>query len=317
MRPMKTHTPYSMIPWLLASASLLGTADATHADAARAAITAQSQQLMSAIEKGDVAAVADLFAPDATLSVPMSPGFISGRERISGFWQAALGGGLKRLILAPLDLEGDGNLRVETGNYQAIGPEQRELGHGQYLLVWVKDAGVWKISRDFAHADAAPVAESGASRSSAAVADRVGLPSGYATRFNVLGETLYDELHGLTTVFANDLAAAAAKTEAAHYPDGSVILMEFAEAQRDGEGQLLRDSRGQPLKGPIMHVDVMRRGAGFGADYGANRAGEWEFASYRADGTPLIPASSTEQCAACHLKAGAQKDFVFRQRSWE
>ena len=38
---------------------------------------------------------------------------------------------------------------------------------------------------------------------------------------------------------------------------------------------------------------------------------------YRADGTPLIPAGSTEQCAACHLKAGAQKGFVFRQRSWE
>ena len=54
----------------------------------------------------------------------------------------------------------------------------------------------------------------------------------------------------------------------------------------------------------------MRRGGGFGEVYGASRAGEWEFASYRADGTTLIEPANAVQCAACHLKAGAEKDFV-------
>jgi len=147
-------------------------------------------------------------------------------------------------------------------------------------------------------------------------ADRVGFPARYRTQFRVMGGTVSNDAHGLTTVYANDLAAAAAGTEAHDYPYGAVILMEFAEPQRDGEDQLLRDARGQPIPGPILHIDVMRREAGFGAGYGASRAGEWEFASYRADGGTLIPSSQGAHCAACHLKAGAEKDFVFRKRSW-
>jgi ketosteroid isomerase-like protein len=298
-------------------ASFLGTAGASRPDAARAAIVAQSQALMVAIETGDAAAIADLFSSEAKISVSMSGGVVSGRESIKSFWQAALGGGLKSLVLAPVDLVGDGGLRVETGTYQAFGVDHRELGHGQYLLAWVKEAGVWKISRDFAHGDSASSPTPGGTTGAVRVPDRVGLPAGYATQFRVLGGTVHDELHGLTTVYANDVASAVANTEAANYPNGSVILMEFADPQRDGEAQLLRDARGQPLKGPVTHIDVMRRGGGFGEVYGASRAGEWEFASYRADGTTLIAPANAEQCAACHLKAGAEKDFVFRLRAWE
>lgn len=39
------------------------------------------------------------------------------------------------------------------------------------------------------------------------------------------------------------------------------------------------------LKGEIEHVDVMKRGKNFGEAYGAHRAGEWEFAGYKLDGT--------------------------------
>jgi hypothetical protein len=204
---------------------------------------------------------------------------------------------------------GEGNLRIESGSYRAMGADGRELGHGQYLLVWVKEKGGWKIGRDFAHGDGAPP--------SARVPDRVGFPRDYAAQFQVLGGTTYDEGHGLTTVYANSTAASAAGAEQANYPDGSVIVMEFAEPLRDGEEQLLRDAHGQPLKGPVAHVDVMRRGAGYGESYGASRAGQWEFASYRADGSTLIAPAAAGHCAACHLKAGPQKDFVFRQRSWE
>jgi len=147
-------------------------------------------------------------------------------------------------------------------------------------------------------------------------ADRVGLPADYRTQFRAMGGTVVSDTHGLTTVYVNDPAAAAAATEAQAFPYGAVILMEFAEPQRDGEEQLLRDASGQPIPGPILHIDVMRREPGFGAGYGASRAGEWEFASYRADGGTLVPSSQGAHCAACHLKAGASKDFVFRKRSW-
>lgn len=302
-----------MVIFFASLASVFGTAGAARSDAARAAIAAQSQALMAAIEKGDAAAVADLFTKDATLSVPMSKGVVSGRAGIASFWQAALAGGLGRLVLAPADLVGDGNLRVETGTYQAYARDGREFGRGQYLLAWAREDGTWKISRDFAHGDTPPVATPTAAQGP----DRVGLPPDYSTRLRALGVSSYDDRHGLTLVYANELAAAAAGTEAAHYPNGSVIVMEFAEPLRDGEDQLLRDARGQPLKGAITHVDVMRRGSGFGEAYGASRAGEWEFASYRADGTTLVAPANAVHCAACHVKAGADKDFVFRLRSWE
>jgi uncharacterized protein (TIGR02246 family) len=306
---MKAPNLMSTVIFFASLACLLGTAGAARQDAARTAIAAQSQALMDAIEKGDSTAVANLFTLEAKLSVSMSGGVKSGRAAIASFWQAALGGGLKRLVLTPADFVGDGNLRVETGSYQAFGADRSELGRGQYLLAWVKEEGTWKISRDFAHGDTAPIRSQ--------VPDRVGLPPGYASRMQLLGGTRHDDKNGLTTVYANELAASVVNTEAAHYPNGSVILMEFAEPQRDGEDQVLRDARGQPLKGSITHIDVMRRDGGFGEIYGASRAGEWEFASYRADGSTLIAPANAVHCAACHLKAGSDKDFVFRQRSWE
>jgi ketosteroid isomerase-like protein len=309
---MKTPTPISMVIFFASLACAFGTAGAARPDAARSEIAAQSQALMAAIEKGDAAAVAKIFSLEARISVPPG-GVVSGRAGIASFWQAALGGGLKGLVLTPADLVGDGNLRVETGTYQAFGADRRELGRGQYLLAWVKEEGTWKISRDFAHGDAAPVATPVTSPASGGS----GLPADYARRLRLLGGTRHDDRQGLTTVYANALAASVANTETAHYPDGSVIVMEFAEPLRDGEDQLLRDAQGQPLKGSITHIDVMRRGGGFGAAYGASRAGDWEFASYRADGSTLIAPANAVHCAACHLKAGAEKDFVFRQRSWE
>lgn len=141
-------------------------------------------------------------------------------------------------------------------------------------------------------------------------------PANYRTALRKMGDTVYDEKFGLSTVYVNEPAASVVPFSQARFPDGSVILMEFAQPQRDGEGELLRDAKGAPLRGEIAHIDVMRRVAGFGAAYGDDRAGEWEFSSYRADGTTLVAPASGAHCAGCHRNAGADKDFVFRTRSW-
>jgi hypothetical protein len=217
---------------------------------------------------------------------------------------------MKSLTLTARDLEGVGDLRIETGTYAAFGANHSELGHGEYLLVWKREDGAWKIHRDYGHPGGA------VSAMKAGAVDRVGLPRDYATPMRRVRDTIYDEKSGLTTVFANDLAAATDGFSQQRFPEGAVILMEFAQPQRDGEGELLRDAHGTPLKGPIDHIDVMRRGAGFGAAYGAERAGEWEFASYRPDGSVRVASDNAAHCAACHRNAGADKDFVFRTRPW-
>jgi len=149
--------------------------------------------------------------------------------------------------------------------------------------------------------------------------DRVGFPSGYRAAFKLLGAGagggggMKDAM--VHTAYANGLAAAAIAGSSLPFANGSVIAMEFATPLKDGEGELLRDEQGIPLPGEVVRVDVMRRGPDYGAGYGESRAGEWEFASYRPDGAPMMPPVNGAQCAGCHRKAGAENDFVYRMRS--
>jgi ketosteroid isomerase-like protein len=310
MRAMKTPT-YVTLTMMLCWFAFYGTSDAAQQDAAHAAIQARSQAFTAALASGDAGAAAQFFTTDARFSVTGIEGVLVGRPAIEKFWQSALGV-VKGLTLAATEIDGRGDLRVETGAYTAYGANQAELGRGQYLLVWKREDGDWKIHRDYGHADTTTPA---ATTSSAAI-DRVGFPADYARKLRRVSDSAYDEKFGVSTVFANELAASAPGFSQARYPNDAVIMMEFANPQRDGEGELLRDARGTPLKGEIVRIDVMRRGAGFGEKYGESRAGEWEFASYRPDGSFLQSPDKTAHCAACHRNAGADKDFVFRTRPW-
>ena len=52
----------------------------------------------------------------------------------------------------------------------------------------------------------------------------------------------------------------------------------------------------------------------FGAAYATKRSGEWEFVEYRVDGSYITPPQKSATCAECHIKAGAEKDFVYKGR---
>jgi hypothetical protein len=110
----------------------------------------------------------------------------------------------------------------------------------------------------------------------------------------------------LLVVYANEQAASITAPERRPYPHGSVFVAEWRHA--------VAGANGQPAPGALIQVDMMRRGPGFGAVYGESRAGEWQFARYRADGAPLVAEDRAEACAACHRNAGAERDFVFAGR---
>ncbi|HEV7606911.1 MAG TPA: SgcJ/EcaC family oxidoreductase [Steroidobacteraceae bacterium] len=280
---------------------------AAQSDRTRAAIAAQSQAFMDGMARADASAVAQLFTPDAKLIVSGVDREIAGRSAIESFWQSALNGGVKELRLATIDLDGEGALRVETGTYQAIGAGGSELGRGRYLFVWKKEAGTWKIHRDIGSANP-PLA------GATSTPDRVGFPRDYRTVLKLLSVAEKQNEPSITTAYGNDLAASITSSSQLPYPNGTVIAMEFAHGVRDGEGQLMHDAKGSPLKAEVARVDVMRRESGYGMGYGESRAGEWEFASYRPDGTTLLAPENSASCAACHLKAGAERDFVYRVR---
>ena len=127
--------------------------------------------------------------------------------------------------------------------------------------------------------------------------DPVGHPAGYKTFESVRSmDRPTEPTHG--TVFLNPKAASITKA-GEPYPFGSVIIMEWRKGGKDGE---------------IARLDVMRKERGYGGAYGADKNGDWEYASYSPDGTLITDAAAALACAKCHLKAGAAKDFVYRSR---
>lgn len=144
--------------------------------------------------------------------------------------------------------------------------------------------------------------------------DRVGFPRDYTTKFSVLRTSLRDEGAKIVTVYGNALAAAVTNKTQLPYPYGSVIVMETALTRKSPEGKPLKNAAGNLEKETVSGLHVMRKEKGFGENYGAKRSGEWEFVEYKPDGTFITPPAKSASCAECHIKAGPEKDFVYRGR---
>ena len=144
--------------------------------------------------------------------------------------------------------------------------------------------------------------------------DRVGFPADYENSFKLLRKFNRAQPRNLITVYANAPAAEVSATEELPYPNGSVFVMEFAEVPIGPEGKPLFDAGGKFKKGKVTSIHVMRRGDKFGEAYGPLRTGEWEYVEYRPDGSTLTAPKDSFTCAACHLQAGATRDWVYRGR---
>jgi chitinase len=151
----------------------------------------------------------------------------------------------------------------------------------------------------------------------APTADRVGFPKDYATTFAVLRTVDQPEKQQVVTVFGNHQAASVRRTDDLPYPYGSVIVMETAGALKDEQGKPRLDDKRHFKKGDVAGLHVMRREKGFGEAYGNNRTGEWEYVEYRVDGSYITPPGKSFVCAECHVKAGRDRDFVYRGRVFE
>jgi hypothetical protein len=154
--------------------------------------------------------------------------------------------------------------------------------------------------------------EMGSAPATGPAEDRVGLPdySGFTHLRTFYGA----QQRRVGTVYAN--AGAASVTDLANlpYPHGSIFVVEWRRALTDPAGAPLRDSAGSVRSAEVVQIDVMRREPGFGAAYGAVRTGDWEYVAYRPDGGHFVAPGQSSQCAACHMRASAGRDFVFRGR---
>lgn len=121
----------------------------------RRAIETNTKQFVEAFNKGDAAAVANMYTIDARL-LPPNSAMVEGRANIQKFWQGAITAGLKMVSLDPMTVETQGNIAVEVGRYTATAPGAggaTSTDKGKYVVVWKRQGGNWKLSVDIFNSD--------------------------------------------------------------------------------------------------------------------------------------------------------------------
>ena len=94
-------------------------------------------------------------------------------------------------------------------------------------------------------------------------------------------------------------------------PEGTVIAMAIYGAQVDDKGVPVKDANGRFVKSKLGGVTVMEKRKGWGAGVPDEwRNGDWQYASFTADGKPNEKANAgIKACFVCH-KPHEKQDFV-------
>jgi len=143
--------------------------------------------------------------------------------------------------------------------------------------------------------------------------DRVGYPDGYQDTYSLLYALDRPDTRRILVTYGNAQAVSVQRGEQGNYPYGSIIVQETWTVRVDAQGNPVLDGSGRFQKDQLTgNIVVMRKEAGFGAEYGNIRTGEWEYIAYRVDKSVGTPPQNTGICANCHLQAGGGKDWVFR-----
>jgi plastocyanin len=144
--------------------------------------------------------------------------------------------------------------------------------------------------------------------------DRIGFPANYETTFTKVLTVDRPDNGQIRAIWVNQAAARTQWWEPYQY--GSVILFESWTSRRDAGNNLMLDENGRLIPNALTTIFVKRKEPGFGADYGPNRNGEWEYVAYRPDGSVQTAPQNTGACAVCHLQAGPPADWTFRRKAF-
>ena len=116
----------------------------------------------TALESGDAAAAAAVYADDATLVAPAAA-VVHGRAAIERFWQTGVETGIDRVEHAVLELTRQGNVAFEVGEYALhVAPESGAavVDRGRYLIVHrAEPDGTWRRCAEMFSPDRPPSLE--------------------------------------------------------------------------------------------------------------------------------------------------------------
>lgn len=113
----------------------------------------------SAVNRGDMQAVAALYTEDAVLLPPNHP-LVRGRADIGAFFGGLAALAPRDVVLTSDEIEGCGDTAYEVGRYQmSLQPPgaSRMTDRGKYIVIWKRQPdGSWKIARDSFNSDLPP-----------------------------------------------------------------------------------------------------------------------------------------------------------------
>jgi uncharacterized protein (TIGR02246 family) len=113
----------------------------------RASIEANNKRWEKAARQGNAAGIAALYTRTAKLILPNNK-VVSGRKAITDYWQAAIDAGFKGMKLTAVEVEAHGDIAYEVGRYSVPGQGGKVFGAGEYVVIWKRANGQWKLHRD-------------------------------------------------------------------------------------------------------------------------------------------------------------------------
>lgn len=157
MRSCRIHPLWPA--FALAALGSASFAQASQVDPARAPVEKQGLAFAEAFNRGDIVAVAAMYAEDA-IAFPPDSAMVRGRPAIEALWKGARDSGIKAVTFNVEDVQSAGNLAVEVGTavlkiQPANQPETSQTI--KYVVVWkCQKDGAWKLHRDIWNGMPAP-----------------------------------------------------------------------------------------------------------------------------------------------------------------
>ena len=134
--------------------------------------------------------------------------------------------------------------------------------------------------------------------------ERVAFPAGYQDSFvNYLDVDRMDRKR-VRKMYVNSQAHEAAKA-GEELPDGTILIMEDHDAEKNADETLMTDADGRLIaEDAVTNLFVMEKRAGWDTDNG-----HWEYAWFLPDGSRKADAKF-EGCFSCHANR-AERDYNF------
>ncbi|TGE14742.1 YybH family protein [Hymenobacter elongatus] len=119
----------------------------TTATSVRDEIRRANDTFEASFERGDAAAIADLYTSAGVL-LPTGLEPIEGAAGIQAFWQGAMAMGVKQVKLKTRDIEELEDTAIELGTYTLFDANRQQMDQGKYLVVWKEQQGQWRLHQD-------------------------------------------------------------------------------------------------------------------------------------------------------------------------